>query len=573
MADPSLLVLPEDPQDAQKLFHSLPVKNQLDIVLRARGKDRLHYLFLSEHPEQLVQQLSELEVFLTVKEVGENDSLDLVSLTTAEQFQYILDLDLWKRDQLEPEKVLHWMEILIESGDKKVTQFIHSTDPELIVLLLKKFLRVMTSEGEPVEVRERLPLFTLDQHYFIAFKGKAVREVFQPFLEIFYQVDEKGYRRLMDSLIVELESELEEIGYRLRNGRLADYGFPDFQEALEIYSFVNPDSLTGEKRNPQIRDLGETEKGSPTFYLAFRNESPLLSSVLSRMDPLEQDRLSQEITSLCNKAIVAEGLDLSNIAGMERVIRKVYHYLNLGLQYLSREEEEKAFEFVRSLPMQRLFQCGAGTTILLRRKAEFILKGLWFSGRQENLVLLDPPHFEKFEGILRKRPAFYRDGVYEDFKNLQDLKEAENFLEFVETVVNFFRKELNVSPRELVEMDFRDHHPEAWREMTLSTIFLTSLANQILKGSFRFEAIESDRLTDFLFQVFERGAQEEGVIKMEIKNGLRDWFYSNEQEEGKRQHLIAFEDFCLDLFEEQYGKIPPEERLDPRFVKGLLIKK
>ena len=70
MADPSVLVLPEDPQEAQKVFHSLPVKNQLDIVLQAHGKDRLHYLILSEHPEQLVQQLPELDVFLTVKEVG-----------------------------------------------------------------------------------------------------------------------------------------------------------------------------------------------------------------------------------------------------------------------------------------------------------------------------------------------------------------------------------------------------------------------------------------------------------------------------------------------------------------------
>jgi hypothetical protein len=424
-----------------------------------------------------------------------------------------------------------------------------------------------------VEVRDQVPFFTLDQHYFIDFKGKGVREIFQTFLEIFYRVDEKGYRRLMDSLIVELESELEETGYRLRNGRLADYGFPDFEEALEVYSFVNPVSLTGEKRIPQIRDLGETEEESPTFYLAFQNEGPLLSSILSRIDPREQDRLSQEITTLCNKAIVAEGLDLSNIAGMERVIRKVYHYLNLGLQYLGKEEEGKAFEFVQSLPMQRLFQFGVSTTILLRRKAESILKGPWFLGRQENLVLLDTPHFEKFEGILRKRPALYRDGVYDDFKNLQDLKEAENFLEFVETVVNFLRKELNVSPQELGEMDFKDCHPETWREMTLSTIFLTSLANQILKGSFRFEAIERARLKDFLFRVFERDAQGKGVIKMEIKNGLRDWFYSNEREEVKRQYLLAFEDFCLDLFEEQYGKIPPGEEMDPRFVKGLLIKK
>ncbi|HMK53039.1 MAG TPA: DUF6178 family protein, partial [Thermodesulfobacteriota bacterium] len=248
MVDYPPLTLPEDPTEVQKIFNSLPIKNQLDIVLRAHGKDRLHYLFLSEHPEQLVQQLPELEVFLTVKEVGEKDSVDLLSLTTAEQFQYILDLDLWKRDQLEPEKVLQWMEILIESGDKKATQFIQSTDPELIVLLLKRFLRVLTLEGEPVEVRDRLPLFTLDQHYFIDFKGKGAREILQPFLEICYRVDEKGYRRLMDFLIVELESELEETGYRLRNGRLADYGFPDFEEALEIYSFVNPDSLTGERR-------------------------------------------------------------------------------------------------------------------------------------------------------------------------------------------------------------------------------------------------------------------------------------------------------------------------------------
>ncbi|HUL38494.1 MAG TPA: DUF6178 family protein [Thermodesulfobacteriota bacterium] len=573
MVDYPPLTLPEDPTEARKIFSSLPIKNQLDIVLRAHGKDRLHYLFLSEHPEQLVQQLPELEVFLTVKEVGENDSLDLLSLTTAEQFQYILDLDLWKRDQLDPEKVLHWMEILIESGDQKATQFIHSTDPEQVVLLLKRFLRVLTSEGEPVEVRDRLPLFTLDQHYFIDFKGKRVREIFQPFLEVFYRVDEKGYRRTMDSLIVELESDLEETGYRLRNGRLADYGFPDFEEALEIYSFVNPDSLSGGKGTPQIRDMGGTEKKSPTFYLAFQNEGPLLSSVLSRIGPRERDRLSQEITSLCNKAIVAEGLDLSNIAGMERVIRKVYHYLSLGLQYLSQEEEGKAFELVQSLPMQRLFQCGVSTTILLRRKAEYILKGPWFSGRQENLVLLDTPHFEKFEGILRKRPALYRDGVYEDFKSLQDIKETENFLEFVGTVVNFLRKELDVSPLELGRMDFIGCHPETWREMTLSTIFLTSLANRILKGTFQFEAIEQARLKDFLSRVFERDAQGKGVIKMEIKNGLRDWLYSNEQEKVKRQHLLAFQDFCLDLFEEQYGKIPPGEEMDPRFVKGLLVKK
>ena len=80
-------------------------------------------------------------------------------------------------------------------------------------------------------------------------------------------------------------------------------------------------------------------------------------------------------------------------------------------------------------------------------------------------------------------------------------------------------------------------------------------------------------MKDYLTRVFERNAQGKGVIKVEVKNGLRDWLRSIEGEDLKRQHLLAFQDFCFDLFEVQYGKIPPGEEVDPRFVKGLLIRK
>jgi hypothetical protein len=574
MADDCPVTLPEDPEEAQRVFHSLSVRNQLDLVLQARGKDRLHYLFLSEHPEQLVPQLPELEVFLTVKEVGEKDCFDLIALTTPEQFQFLLDLDFWKKDQLDPEKVLHWMEILLESGEEKVTQFIQSTDLEFIALLLKKFLHTTTLEGEHVEGMDRVPPFTLDQYHFVHFRGKRTREVFEPFLQILYRADKKSYERLMDSLIVELESELEETGYRLRNSRLSDYGFPGFEESLEIYQFLNPDAPVSEGRPlaPLVRE--ETAKGGSLFYLTQQKEGPFFSSILSRIDdPHEQDRLKQEITALCNKAIVAEAIDLSNIAAMERAVKKVYRTLNLGLQYLSREDDIQAFEILRSQPVQRLFQYGVSATLLLRRKAETLFRGPWFSNDQENLALLDPPHFETFEGILRRRPALYRDWNYEDFKSPQDLKEAEDFLGFIETVVRFLGNTLKVFPLDLRGMDLSSCAPKDWREITLSTIFLTSVSNQILDGTFQFEAIGQGRVKDYLTRIFERNAQGKGVIRMEVKNGLRDWLRSTESDELKRQHLLAFQDFCLDLFEVQYGRIPPGEEVDPRFVKGLLIRK
>jgi len=463
------------------------------------------------------------------------------------------------------------MEILLECGETKLAQFIRSSDLELITLLLKRFLQVTTLEGEPLEVRDRIPLFTLDQYYFILFKKFETRVVFQPFLEIFYRVDADGYRRVMEALIVELESEVEEEGYRLRNGRMTDYGFPDFEEALEIYRFVNPDSPVLEKDFTLSTGREEVDKRSPTFYLAFQNEGPFLSSVLSRIADLEGlNRLNEEITILCNKAVVAESVDRFSIEEMERAAGKVFHYLNLGLQYLSREEEERAFEILRSLRVQRIFQCGLGTTLLLKRRAESILKGRWFGGDRENLVFLDPPYLEKFEGILKKRPAFYRNGTFGDFKNIQDLREMELFLEGLEVIVNTVEEKLNVSPHRLKALDLTLCYPREWREITLATILLTSLANQVLYGAFRFEAIDQARLKELLARLLDRNEQGKGVVRMKIKEGIGDWMDSISDDQIKREQFRAFWDFCLDLFEEQYGRIPPGEEIDPRFVKGLL---
>jgi hypothetical protein len=60
------------------------------------------------------------------------------------------------------------------------------------------------------------------------------------------------------------------------------------------------------------------------------------------------------------------------------------------------------------------------------------------------------------------------------------------------------------------------------------------------------------------------------ILPEDLKKAQRV-FNSPEREELKRQHLLAFQGFCLDLLEEEYGKIPLEEKIGPRFVKGLLI--
>ncbi len=213
-----------------------------------------------------------------------------------------------------------------------------------------------------------------------------------------------------------------------------------------------------------------------------------------------------------------------------------------------------------------------GVTILLKRKAEGILKRPWFQGDRENLVFLDPPHREWFEGVLRKRPVLCRGGFENDFENLGDFDETSQFLSRVEAWVSFLGETLKIDPPQIKSLDLGSCHPGTWREITLSTLFLTSLAHQILEGEFLFRAIDQSRLRTFISQVFERDEHGKGIVKMKIKDGLTEWFDSIESDREKRLHFIAFRDFCCDLLEEEYGKISEGEEIDPRFVRGLLVR-
>jgi hypothetical protein len=78
-------------------------------------------------------------------------------------------------------------------------------------------------------------------------------------------------------------------------------------------------------------------------------------------------------------------------------------------------------------------------------------------------------------------------------------------------------------------------------------------------------------LRDLLSLAFERGEQGKGAVRMKVRKGIKEWIDSFESDEEKRQHLLAFSDFCCDLLEEEYGKIPEGGEIDPRFVKGLLV--
>ena len=55
-----------------------------------------------------------------------------------------------------------------------------------------------------------------------------------------YRTDNEFARRIIVGAIGELDAELEESAYRWRQARMADLGFADYYEALEVYRELDP---------------------------------------------------------------------------------------------------------------------------------------------------------------------------------------------------------------------------------------------------------------------------------------------------------------------------------------------
>jgi len=86
------------------------------------------------------------------------------------------------------------------------------------------------------------------------------------------------------------------------------------------------------------------------------------------------------------------------------------------------------------------------------------LKGPWFQGNREN-SLLDPPHREWFEGVLRRRPVLCREGVEEEFKSLLDSRKQTDSSAGVEAWVSFMEEKVKILPHQIKSLDLGSSHP------------------------------------------------------------------------------------------------------------------
>jgi hypothetical protein len=524
-----------------------------------RGYRRIDALLSSEDAPAAVAALSPNEVFELVHEVGFEDAQPLIELATPQQIQGCFDLDAWQQDHLDVVALKPWLAALTEVGFEKVGQVWSHLDAELRTLIMQRNVIVYdTTQNEgPDEDNDEPIMPTPDRFFLLELKGdQDTQRLTMQIVEDLYRADPDLARHTIMAARSEPPAELEEMSYRWRSGRLADLGYVDFYEALDLFRPLMPDQVNiGE--GSQDKPLEEGETRLPVVVAEEVIGRSFLARAMAAIDdPAEAERLEQALMVLVNKVLAAGRAKPGQPEVMRRGALYATATLSLGLETVARGDLARAQEALHSIAFSRLFRVGYTVTQRLAKLATALAPRSLTAGA---------PAKDLVAALCSPRPLFSRTADeppvigMRPFESQADLRRAGEILTGL-TIRIALVESLGVN---VVAMG---QAPEPRPE--LDDHIRTALARVLVGGELRGEALTQDELRTLRRSAFVRGKL--------LDDARRRAFDAVKARLGEAQLsasgpiLAKLVDAWLDDLERILGGIQ-EGDVDARFVEGVLV--
>jgi hypothetical protein len=423
----------------KETFASLPVPEQIARLARTNAKTRRELLLSARNSLDLARSLSPELLFYTIKEIGLADSVDLLALAAPEQVRDMVDLDCWRKDQFDDRRMLTWLMLLDEAGSGKLAEWFLHTDVEILVVLVKRHLEVVRkADVEEEPDFDQTKYFTFDDHYLLRFNGDE-EPILALLLERLRVLDYEAYKTVLEDSLFELESGLEEEALRWRNARLAERGYPAYEEAREVFRFLLPESVRFERyRRSQTRLTyapGDEKVVAPDHALALLDAADsFLLRTLVVLPPEDHEQIGHELAYLTNQIVIAEACDAGEVTEVRRCVQLAHDYLNIGLAFQAHGAEDEAARLLQEVALRPFFQIGVSLTLRLQQGVRQIDADLRRARLPEWETYLDSPFRETCVGLQRRLPLFFRgletpgEILYRRFQVLADVKQVEALL-------------------------------------------------------------------------------------------------------------------------------------------------
>ena len=384
---------------------------------QAQGKRKLDLILSAPDPRVLVRALPPQELYLTILDIGMEDSAELVAMASPAQFIHFLDAGCWpKRDAPpDPRKLLKWLTLarqgasMGDNGTRRFREKLAAIDAELFSLLLRFELTVHEldeNEDQP-DTAPGSSWITPDRRYMVEIREDgAGYATLKRLLDDLTEQDPFMVSRTLEAIRWDVPTELEEVARRWRNGRLRDLGVPEFEEAL---GFVARPHRT--RNQPPMDAERESARDHASTALEVAGDAPLLlDRAVMRLSGDDLDHAEQAVAYAANASLVAWGTALDDSFEVRRVLTDARSTLSLGLELLSGGDEALASRALAEKPVRDIFQLAMGQLYRLQTRARAAAAAARLPETQTATVL-EPPYALLIDALLATPPAL--DGVDE----------------------------------------------------------------------------------------------------------------------------------------------------------------
>jgi len=540
-----------EPQEAAKRLDGLPLDRRVDLVLALPGgKQRMDLILTSSRPEELTRAIPPEDLVLGIKDLGDTDAVPLLEMASNPQLNYLFDLELWIREGMDLGRLLHWLEILFECGKDRVLSWVRSVDFELLVLLFER--TVLLLEPEELEnLPERLNdrIYTPDNTHYLLVKLGTEYGLLTKLMDLMFAKDPDLFFALTGNLGTNPPAEVEELAYRWRNGRLADRGWPDLDEAMRIYQPAEPDQVHSSERLP----FGIADP--PRFPLERRYTGRLLQAGIENLESDPRNLVAGQLANLINRVIIADGMIPSESESLKLASRRVRGRLEIGLRLLGADDPETSARLLGTIPLLDVARVAQGAISERVERARKIMK----AGSGDLLDWLPAPLPECLKALLAPRPLFVslEEMLPREFEDGTDLDMLDKDLDLVEAAfavgdaLGLKRGALKTIPGCI---------PESPEGLTFYTLLLTGFARKTAGLQARPEPLPAEHLEE----LFDRLPGE----RDDLYQILRDWVGSlvDPPPPGLDRLTAALAQLAW-----QEILVHRPDELDPRFIEGLWL--
>ena len=538
-------------------------------LLPMTGSQALNKILDHDNPVQLIRNMTRVDLFWLIKKIGENDSLPLLRLASLDQWQYMLDMELWNRDRIDLGETIEWFDRLQKADPNRLARWLFSEEGNLHAhFYFYNALEVKIREDDNFESPEGF--ITFDNLFYIRILDKDHEETIEQILRTMSDENNILYQTLLQELAGLIPAQIEEEMYRQRGVRLAENGYLPFEEAISVYSYQNADLLKkdGSKYRLYLPDDAHARAMVPVIpFMHARGDNMFVKSLSEISDNLLLDRLRLEFAGLCNQIFSADGVRFEGLEVLINISKKSAGYINMGLERLSGGDIEIAGEYIKNNPLISIFRVGFGLSLELKWETERWLNRSWFFRQGLNPYFWGDEWGGILKGILEKRPLFFsglREGnEYRPFESLSELDKCHDILYRLISLDGLFERISSEYPldTEMLKDPLLNLYP----------LLFSFYARRQLNLGHGFLPLSLEQTREF-FRVM-RGEEKAPPFRMP---GFKDIFigefisYGTTVDPGQTELLKDTLSRMWDEFSEEYAMVE-ESDLDARFTKFIMI--